>query len=329
MFLYYNSSLVPAYNLALEEYFLLQKKDEIIILWRNSPAVIVGVHQNTISEINQVYIEKHQIPVIRRLTGGGAVYHDPGNVNFTFIQNDDTGVMCDFKRFTKPVTAFLETLGIKAELTGRNDLTIDGHKISGNAQVIKNGRIMHHGTLLFKSVLSDAENALHPDKEKMESKGVKSVRSRITNISDYLSSPMSVEQFADLMYKWFSNNIPEMRAYSFSESDRCNVQKLADEKYNTWVWNYGMSPEYTFQNHKHYNFGSVEVRLNVRGGVIWNAVFYGDFFGDDEISELENILSGCAHQREAISSALEKSKFNVSNFIHGMTSEEFIDLLIN
>jgi lipoate-protein ligase A len=196
MLLIYNDKTNPYFNLAMEEYLLKNFNEDLFILWRNESSVIVGKNQNTLSEINLEYIKENNIPVVRRQSGGGAVFHDLGNINFTFIANDNNS-FSDFKRFTQPIIDLLKTLDINAEFSGRNDLLIDGKKFSGNAQYNYKNKVMHHGTLLFSSQIGDLSNALKVKPIKFEGKGIKSVKSRVTNISEHLKYDIDILEFKD------------------------------------------------------------------------------------------------------------------------------------
>ena len=242
MLLIYNEITNPYFNLAMEEYLLKNFNEDMFILWRNENAVIVGKNQNTLSEINLDYIKEHSIPVVRRQSGGGAVFHDLGNINFTFIANNNDS-FSDFKRFTTPIIDLLKTLDINAEFSGRNDLLIDGCKFSGNAQYNYKDRVMHHGTLLFSSQIADLSNALKVKPIKFEGKGVKSVKSRVTNISDHLKEPLTVLEFKDLIMNYLEKINTDNKHYTLSELDIENINKLVEEKYSTWDWYFGNSPK--------------------------------------------------------------------------------------
>ena len=315
----------PYFNLASEEYFLRESDDEIIYLWRNENAVIVGKHQNTIEEVNQHYIDEHGIKVVRRLTGGGAVFHDINNINYSVILKYEKGLFSNYGLFTKPICEYLNTLGVAAELNGRNDITIEGLKFSGNAQAVVDGRIMHHGTLLFSSNQSDIEGALKPSKLKIESKGVKSVRSRVTNISSHLAKAMTTEEFMSGLYAFFKETLPDCRPYSLSAQDISEIQKLADSRYSCWDWNYGHSPKYAYSNQKKYDFGLVDVRLNVASGIIEDIKIFGDYFAIKNIAEIETALAGCSHNPRAVGRVLDS--FNIDEYISHMNRDELVELI--
>ena len=188
----------PYYNLAVEEYLFQTAEDEVFMLWQNEPTVVIGKNQNAYAEVELDVLRERGIHLARRITGGGAVYHDLGNVNYTFIaKSGQQGI--DFAHFTAPILRALAELGIRAELSGRNDLLVDGRKFSGNAQYSANGKTLHHGTLLFDSDLTVLSDVLRPDEEKIRSKAVRSVRSRVTNLAPLLQKECQTGEFIDLL----------------------------------------------------------------------------------------------------------------------------------
>ena len=316
------NSFDSAYNLAFEEYAFerLDPRESYLMLWQNENTIVVGRHQNTAAEINADYVRTHGVKVVRRLSGGGAVYHDLGNLNFTFIM-DQEGAKLDFELFTRPVLRALAQLGVQAELSGRNDLTIAGRKFSGNAQYARRGRVMHHGTLMFDSRLDALTQALRPSDSKLEGKAVQSVRSRVTNIREHTDSTM--EDFrAALLTALFPEGLA---AQPLSESALAEINTLRREKYDTWDWTYGQSPPYTQRREARFPFGGVELLLDVRGGYIHTAKFYGDFFGETDITALEQALTGVRPAPEAVADAVRA--LDVGRFISGMTVEHLLQLL--
>lgn len=239
-----SASMDPAWNLALEQFVFdqLGPREDCFMLWQNDRTIVVGKYQNVLEEINSTYVKEHGITVVRRLSGGGAVYHDRGNLNFTFVARDCQGGMIDFSSFCRPVVDALREMGVPAQINGRNDMTIGDKKFSGNAQYLRQGRVMHHGTLMFDSDLEAVGQALAVRPDKIQSKGLKSVRSRVTNIKPYVNDPqMTVEDFwaalRERMFRCFS-----MRKYQLSPQELEQVEELRERIYSQWEWNYGHSP---------------------------------------------------------------------------------------
>ncbi|MBL4937564.1 lipoate--protein ligase [Clostridium sp. YIM B02515] len=317
-----NNLTNPYFNLATEEYLLKNFNEDVFMLWRNEPSIIVGKNQNTLSEINYEYVKEKSIPVVRRLTGGGAVFHDLGNINFTFISTDDSKSFTNFRKFTQPIIDVLKELNINAEFTGRNDLTIEGKKFSGNAQCNYKNKVMHHGTLLFTSVINDISSALKVKPTKFEGKGIKSVASRVTNISDHLKTPITILEFKDMIMKHVSKMNDNYSVYELSEEDLGNIKKLYDEKYNTWQWNYGSSPKYSLVNEVKFSGGNLEFYLNVEKGKITEIKIFGDFFGKANVSDIESLLIGEEHNEEVIEAAL--SNINIDDYIAGAIVEDIV-----
>lgn len=304
-----NLSNNPRYNLAFEEYCFrnLSMDDEYVILWINSPAIIVGKNQNTLEEINSEYVEKHGIKVVRRVTGGGAVYHDLGNLNFSIITQVKGAEKIDFGQINVPILKSLEKLGIMAKLSGRNDITLDDMKLSGIAQSIWKKRVLNHGTILFDTDLNVLSNALNVKQDKIESKGIKSVRSRVTNIKPYLKEDIDILTFKEMLLKniFEYKNLP-LTEHILSEKQKEDIKSLYEEKYSTWEWNYGESPEFSFENYKRFPFGSIDIRLDVKKGIINNCKIFGDFFGTEDVNILEEKLKGAKYNEEEIEKIIEK-----------------------
>lgn len=316
----------PAYNLALEEYLYRSVNEGhpgYFLLWQNAPSIIVGRFQNTAQEVNRPFVEERGIHVVRRISGGGAVYHDLGNVNYSFIVPNDEGTPFDFARHARPVIDALAKLGVEAESGGRNDLLIDGRKFSGSAQHMDRRRLLHHGTLLFNSDLSVLEQALNVDEEKFTSKGFKSVRSRVTNILPMLPEPISVEEFIDALRGALSGT----ETSSLDEAQLSEIRGLRDEKYATWEWNWGASPEFTERKVHRFPWGKVEALLNIKEGVIRQARFYGDYFGSENREEIERLLEGRFYREEALREALEG--FPLERSFKGAGTEEFLTFLMS
>ncbi len=315
-----------SFNLAAEEYIFthLDKQQDYLLLWQNRNAVIIGRHQNTIEEINQEFINTHNIQVVRRLSGGGAVYHDLGNLNYSIIINTQT-TLYNFKALSMPVVQALRNLGVNAEFTGRNDLVIDGKKISGAAQMIKQGRLLHHGTLLFHSDLDMLQKVLTVKIDKIESKGIKSVRSRVTNICEHAPN-VTIDDFKAELVKTLQSE-RNLAFGELSEDDQHAINALADDKYRTWDWNYGQSPEYDIRKDVRFNAGGLTIYLRVNKGIIQSVRFCGDFFGDGDIEEIENALQSVKIQEDAVKTAL--AGFDIGAYIHGLTAIELSRFIVN
>lgn len=325
VYLLENNCMDPAWNLALDEYLLTHFPGEVLTLWRNGPSVIIGKNQNALEEIDLDFVRTHQIPVVRRLTGGGAVFHDLGNINYTLVQSCGTGDFNNYAKFTKPIVDFLATLGVKAELSGRNDLLVDGQKFSGNAQAVRDGRILHHGTLLFSADMSRLAGALRPRDIKLESKGVKSVSSRVTNLAAHLPVAMAVEEFLDRLRTYFLNTVPGLIPYALTEADKAAVDAFREEKYSTWEWNFGSAPKYTWNRAAKFPFGLVDARLDVDRGVIRSAALYGDYFGQLDSAGLTQQLVGLPHRREALLPVLRS--LPLGDYVSGSTAEDLLSIL--
>ncbi|MDD3894306.1 MAG: lipoate--protein ligase [Syntrophomonadaceae bacterium] len=322
-----NLSTCPFYNLALEEYCLNHFDDqEILIFWQNIPTVVIGRNQNALEEINLEYVQEKDIKVVRRLSGGGAVYHDLGNLNFTFIVKDDGGLnRFDFARFTRPVIKTLEKMGIKAENNGRNDITIEGKKFSGNAQYRKGLRLLHHGTLLFDSDLEEMVRALNVDPGKVSSKGVKSVRSRVTNIAEHLVEPVDINAFRMILTQTiFTGQCHEQYQLDYDETEA--VKRLLDEKYSTWEFIYGSSPPCNLVKKARFEWGNIKVHLNIKKGKIEDCSIYGDFFAGDDITGLARQLCGIKYRQDCIRECLET--VDTARYLPQAGKEELVKLLI-
>ena len=309
MLLINNTNTNAYFNLAMEEYFLKNTNEDIFLLWQNENSIIVGKNQNTLSEINYDYVKENNIKVVRRLSGGGAVFHDLGNINFTFISCNDNS-FSDFKKFTMPIVEALKELNVHAEFSGRNDLLIDGQKFSGNAQYNYKNKVMHHGTLLFSSEINDLSNALKVKPSKFQGKSVKSVKSRVTNISSHLDKKMTVLEFKDYLMDFINKRDKNSHFYELNDKDVESINKLVEEKYSTWEWNFGYSPKYSLNNELKYPGGNVEFSLDVHDGLIKDIKFFDDFFGKEDISFIENKLRNVKHNEYSIKSALEDVDIN-------------------
>ncbi|MBU8877378.1 lipoate--protein ligase [Bacillus sp. FJAT-29790] len=317
----------PRINLAIEEYVLknLDISKTYLLFYINEPSIIIGKNQNTVEEINTEYVEGKGIHVVRRLSGGGAVYHDLGNLNFSFITKDDGESFHNFRKFTEPVIAALEKLGVKAELSGRNDIIAEGRKISGNAQFSTKGRMFSHGTLLFDSEIDSVVSALRVKKDKIESKGIKSIRSRVANISEFLTEKITIEEFRALLLKNIFSEINEIQEYELTEEDWENIHQLSKERYQNWDWNYGKSPNFNLQHSHRFPVGQIDIRLDVTKGQIENCKIYGDFFGVGDVSDIENKLIGIRYEKSEIEKAL--GDIEINHYFGNVTREDFVNLI--
>ncbi|MGA3012816.1 MAG: lipoate--protein ligase [Bacteroidales bacterium] len=313
----------PYFNLATEEYVLKEIKDDSFMLWRNAPSIIVGKHQNTLSEINLDYVKENNIRVVRRLSGGGAVFHDLGNLNFTFTMKGESNLI-DFRKYTEPILEVLIKLGIDARFEGRNDLTIEGKKFSGNAMHIWKNKVLSHGTLLFSSDMPDLSKALNADPLKFTDKAVKSVRSRVTNISEHLKAPMDVMEFSALIEKHIMEKYPDAILYDLSEEDHEHIREMVRTKYGTWAWNFGYSPKYNFRKVlRTRNSGTLEFIIDVVDGIIREIRIFGDYFNLCETEVIEDALKNVPHSEEKIREALKP--YNINDYFNNLAIEEFIE----
>ncbi len=307
MIFFENNGTDPFFNLAMEEVLLRDTSldEPVFLLWQNRPVVVVGRHQNTIEEINRRVVTEQDIHIVRRLTGGGAVYHDWGNLNYSFILPDH-GIAFDFARFSRPVIAALARMGVKAQLSGRNDLEIDGKKCSGAAQARIGGRLLHHGTLLFNSDLDMLSRVLNVLPAKIESKAVVSVRGRVTNIIDCLpvNTCSSIESFKQVVFEEIAS-AGSMSVKEFDDKTLEKITLLRDNKYVTWDWNFGHSPPCNFRFFRRFDWGCVDARLSVRGGKIESCCFYGDFFAGSDFDFLVQRMTGIRFDSPAVMEALD------------------------
>lgn len=316
----------PYFNLALEEYVFekLDRNNSFFMLWQNYNTIVVGKYQNTAEEINREYVQEHKIKVVRRLSGGGAVYHDRGNLNFTFIVDSKDSDDFNFKLFVDPVVRALKRFGVNAEFNGRNDITIDGKKFSGNSQYMRRGRLLHHGCIMLDSNLTNVADALRVKEAKFESKAVKSVKSRVTTINACAPSPISMEDFRNAL-KEEAQRGGEMETYNLSKEDIDAVNILKEEKYMTDEWNYGFVSEYNMRSEKKFPAGLVSAYLSAGNGHINSIRFYGDFFGNGDLSELESNMRGLSLD-DSLTAELEK--LNISYYMNGITAKDIKGLLI-
>lgn len=313
----------PAYNLAFEEYVQAHRLEgNYLILWQNRNAVIIGRNQNAEAEINREFVDRHGISVIRRNTGGGAVYHDLGNLNYSFITDASSPESRSAAPFTTPVVKALKGLGLEVAASGRNDILVSGHKVSGTAQHLMKGRLLHHGTLLFDSDLSTVAGALNPDPTKFQSKSVKSVRSRVGNIRSFLQQDMALPEFWSYLKTALADSLIPT---NLTPGELAEVMALKCEKYGTWQWNFGKSPQYDQVSRKRLSGGLLELHTTVRQGCIQAIKIYGDFLALTPVDALEQALTGCIFREDAIRKVLEMQDLSC---LGAVTADEFISVLL-
>lgn len=314
-------------NLAIEEYLIrnIALEDEILLFYINGPSIIIGRNQNTVEEINVDHVRANDIKVVRRLSGGGAVYHDLGNLNFSFIAPNSTDNFHNFRKFTQPVIDVLQAMGVPAELSGRNDIVVAGRKISGNAQYVSGPRMVSHGTLLWNTKLNVVAESLRVKQAKIESKGIKSVRSRVANITEFLPDPaMDILDFRQkIIESVFAGE--KLRQYQLTAADWEAIHALSAQRYQSWDWNYGRSPAFNLRREMRYGGGGIEALLEVEKGMLKGVKFYGDFFGQRDVAELEEKLIGCCYEPEALRVCL--ADVETGHYFVNLSLDDLIGLL--
>lgn len=317
----------PKLNLALEEYILrnFSPDTDYLLFYINEPSIIIGRNQNTLEEINYDYVTENGIHIVRRISGGGAVYHDLGNLNFSFITNHDNKSLNNFKKFTAPVIKVLKSLGMDAELKGRNDIEVDNKKISGTAQFSTGKRMVSHGTLLLDTDLGEVTNALQVKMSKIQSKGHKSVRSRVANISEFLEKPMKIDAFRQLLLNGLFEESEPFETYRLTPEQWEGVHQLKNEKYDTWEWNYGKSPKFNIQRTRRFPIGEIDLRLFVEKGQIAEFKIFGDFFGKEPVAALESLLQGVRYERDKIVELLKD--LDIKEYFGNIELSDFVELI--
>lgn len=317
----------PEINLAFEEYFLKNFKEPVLMLWQNEPTVVVGRFQNTLEEINRTYIKENNINVIRRMTGGGAVYHDKGNLCYSFIVRNVNVEDADFSVFAYPIIQALGQIGIVAQQSGRNDILLDGKKVSGTAMSIYKDSLLFHGTLLYDSDLSVLTNALNVKQIKIISKGCKSVKSRVTNIKPYLhDKDLDVLEFKNIL-KNKLKEVFQFTEYEVSREVLNDIISLAEKKYKSWDWVYGNNPQYGIKNTRKFSGGIIETHLDVKAGKIKKCSIRGDFLGLCSIEDIENSLIDIPYKKEDVYRVL--ANFDIKKFFNSITLDEIIKCLFD
>lgn len=315
----------PYFNLASEEYLLKCKSEEVFLLYRNIPSIVVGKHQNTLAEINLPFVQERAIPVARRISGGGTVFHDLGNLNFAFITNEKEGELVNYRKATAPVIEAMRQMGLEVQLGKRNELLLNGLKISGTASHVFKHRALHHGTLLFSSEMENLASALKAARNRFSDKAVKSVRSKVTNIKGHLPESMEMEEFQTHLFEAICSGLKGAIPYEYSETDLKEIRNLTDTRFSTWEWNFGYSPKYQFTKSLSFDSGRVDLHMNVEKGVIKEMKIEGDFISEKGIRYLEELMTGSIHDPETLRMRL--SRIEIAEYISGMKNEEFLSLM--
>ena len=314
------------FNFALEKYLMETSDldDSYFLFWRTQPTLMIGKFQNTYQEINTAFARTHNINIVRRITGGGTIYTDMNGWQFSFIEKHPKKQEMDFDRFTRPVIDALASIGVTAYRSGRNDLLIDGRKISGNAQFKSRLVNLHHGSLLFNTDLMRLVRALTVDDEKLISKGIKSVKERVTNIADHMKTAITSEAFKDLMLKHITR---DMKETTLTSADIEKVNQIKAQQFDTWEWNFGQNPKFNISKEKRFAGGRLTICVNVVQDVIQGIDFFGDFFEEKNLDELKHALIGIRYDKAAIAFALKETK--TDDFIYQITADEILDLIID
>ena len=321
-----NSSFNDPYlNLATEEYLLKNTEHDIFMLYSNTPSIIIGKHQNTLSEINLDYVEKNKIKVVRRLSGGGTVYHDSGNINYSWIMHGEQGKIIDFKKYTDDILLYLQSLPVNATRNKNNDLLIDGKKISGNAEHVFKNKLIHHGTLLFSSELNKLSDAIKVNLSHFEDRSVQSKRSRVTNIAYHLKNDISIKKFRLDLFHFIIAKYDNAVEYQLSEKELGFIKQLSTEKYNSWDWNFGYSPKYLLKKELQIQNKVVSIRLNIKKGKILDIELIGNFFTDEEISIFKQNMIGIQHRKTDIQKTIQTESFK--GILNKLSERNILELL--
>ena len=329
MLLIESPSVDPRFNLALEQYVFdcLPRRESYLMLWQNHNTIVIGKYQNTALEINSAYVKEHDITVVRRLSGGGAVYHDLGNLNFTFITDANAEGQYDIRGFCQRVALALNRLSLPVTVNGRNDLELEGKKFSGNAQYIRERRIMHHGAILFDSDLSVLSQALRPPADKLQGKGLPSVRSRVTNLRPYFPEGYSFAQFRQDLTRELLEGA-ETRPYELSREDMAAVERIKTQVYDKWEWNYGRVLDFEVCKQRRVEgCGSVQVMLNVAEGRILDLAFSGDYFALEDSAELVRRLRDCPLREQDLQQRL--AQVEVERYFMNLDRSRLVELLLS
>jgi lipoate-protein ligase A len=274
--------------------------------------------------VNLEYLKENGIDLVRRVTGGGAVYHDLENLNYTIVGRSED-LERDYPEYASIMAKALQTLGVPATLSGRNDILVEGRKVSGFAKRVCKNRLMVHGTLMYNVDVDVLTHVLNPSTTKLQSKGIASVRSRVANLCDYLPEIPDIQTFSQRLEEILSNNHSDTE-YQLSETDLTNIQQLTDKKFATWEWNYGRSPKATLSHSARLACGTVEIHLTLAENRIASCRFGGDFLGNLSATDLESALIDVVYNTESIRERL--SSFTISDYFDKVTVEELIKLIM-
>ena len=312
------------YNFGLEYYFTVEKRlpETVFLFWRTTPTLMVGKYQNVLEEINKPYADAHGIHLVRRMSGGGTIYTDLGGWQFTFIQHQETGQI-EFSQYIAPVIDALREMGVDAAFNGRNDLTIDGKKFSGNAQYRLGDCIVHHGSLLFDTDIAQMVASTTVDSYKILSKSIKSVRDRVTNISEHLPTPMDAETFKEIMVCHIMNGSPNV--YTVTAEDDARIREIAREQFQSWERIFGRNPKFTIDRAGRFAGGKIQFKLDVQKGIIEDAAVYGDFFSTLDASAICKDLIGCPYDRSAVLDALRSN--GIDGAVYCISAEEMASVI--
>ncbi len=319
-----SKSNTPQFNLATEEYLLKNSEHDVFMLYVNSPSIIVGKHQNTLSEINLDFVENNNLRVVRRLSGGGTVFHDLGNLNYAWIMHGAQGKIIDFNKYTDDILSYLQSIPIDATRNKNNDLLIDGKKISGNAEHIFKNKLIHHGTLLFASELNKLNNAINSDLSKFEDKSVQSKRTRVTNIVHYLKKDLTMNKFRNNLFRYILEKYERAEKYELTGLDMNQIRPLYRKKYSSWEWNFGYSPKFMFRKELQIENRSISIKLNIKKGIILDLAISGNLFTNEEIAIFKKKFIGLQHRKSVIRYCLEENDF--SSILTKLSEDDIMSL---
>ncbi|MBP3236398.1 MAG: lipoate--protein ligase [Bacteroidales bacterium] len=318
-----NNSTDPYFNLAFDEYCLenIHSEEPYFFLWRNRPAVIIGLNQNAYGEVNLEYLNANGITLARRVTGGGAVYHDLQNMNYTIIGRNPS---------PQPMVDALRQLGVPAELTGRNDIFVEGRKVSGYARRVAGNQEIIHGTLMYDVDLDTLQHVLDTPASKMKVKGISSVRSHVANLKEYLPQFKSLDELQAKLSEILSGGdgplLAQGSGYPNQDVIDAEVRRIAAEKFATWEFIYGHSHEADFNYKKKLPCGTVEASLRIDRGTITALTFSGDFLFDEPSEDLAKKLIGLRYDKATLSAAIEKA--GAGKYFRSANASQICSLLL-